>query len=163
MVAPFRSGEITFAMRATTVNDFVGHTTVARAEFHGDQLAAVTGFVEVSLVDMHTGIGLRDRHMRNAMRVDSFPVIRFDLAGVEPGTAHDDTIPAVFHGQMTIHGVTRPVRANGMVIMRSGVIDVLATFPLDMREYGIDPPQRFFGVVKVNPVTTIGVSLSFGN
>jgi hypothetical protein len=31
-----------------------------------------------------------------------------------------------------------------------------------MREYGIDPPSRFFGAIKVAPVTTVGVNLRFG-
>jgi polyisoprenoid-binding protein YceI len=160
--APLSSGEVTFAMRATKVNDFVGHAPVSRAEFHGDQVARVTGFAEVRLVDMATGIGLRDRHMRNAMRADSFPIIRFDLTGVQPGTQQGDSIPAVLDGRMTIHGVTRPIRVNGMIVIRGGQTELIASFPLDMREYGIDPPSRFFGAVKVAPVTTVGVSLRFG-
>ena len=160
---PLAAGEVTFAMRATKVNDFIGHAPVARAEFHGDQVASVTGFVEVRLVDMHTGIGLRDTHMRNAMRADSFPVIRFDLTGVQPGAPQGDSIPAVFEGRMTIHGVTRTVRVNGAVIVRGAQTEVMASFPLDMRDYGIAPPSRFFGAVKVNPVTTVGVNLRFGN
>lgn len=160
--APFAAGEVTFAMRATKVNDFVGHAAVARAEFQGTSVNGVTGFVEVRLTDMHTGIGLRDTHMRNAMRADSFPVIRFDLTGVQPGMPQGDSIPAVFEGRMTIHGVTRPVRIPGAVVVRGTQTEVMASFPLDMREYGIAPPSRFLGAVKVHPVTTVGVNLRFG-
>jgi polyisoprenoid-binding protein YceI len=160
--APFAAGEVTFAMRATKVNDFVGHAAVSRAEFHGDQLAHVTGVAEVRLTDMHTGIGLRDTHMRHAMNADSFPVIRFELTAVQPGAPQGDSIPVVLDGRMTIHGVTKPIRVNGMAVIRGAMTEVTASFPLDMREYGIDPPSRFFGAVKVAPVTTIGVSLRFG-
>ena len=159
--APLRSGEVTFAMRATKVNDFTGHASVARAEFHGADLAHVTGSAEVRVADMHTGIGLRDTHMRHAMQSDSFPTIRFELTKVEPGIAAGDSVPAVFEGRMTIHGVTHPIRANGYVVIRGEQSDVVLSFPIDMREYGIDPPSRFFGAVKVAPVTTIGVSLTF--
>ena len=155
------SGEVTFAMRATKVNDFVGHAVVARAEFQGDQVSHATGFAEVRVAEMHTGIGLRDTHLRRVMNADSFPVIRFDLAAVETGTARGDTIPAVFDGRMTIHGVTRPVRVNGWVLLKPGQVEIAASFPLDMRDYRIDPPQRFFGAVKVHPVTTVGVNLTF--
>lgn len=161
--APLSSGELTFAMRATKVNGFVGHVPVSRAEFHGDQLSRVTGFAEVRLVDMSTGIGLRDRHMRNAMRADSFPIIRFDLTRVEPGTPQGDSIPAVLHGRLTIHGVTHDVRVNSAVIVRGSQTEITGSFPVDMREYGIDPPSRFLGAVKVHPVTTVGVSLRFGS
>lgn len=148
-------------MRATKVNDFVGHAVITRAEFHGETLAHVTGFAEVRVADMHTGIGLRDTHMRHAMQADSFPTIRFEITGVEPGAAAGDSIPTVIAGRMTIHGVTHPIRANGYVVVRGNVTDVVVSFPIDMREYGIDPPTRFFGAIKVAPVTTIGVTLSF--
>ncbi len=160
--APLAAGEVTFAIRATKVNDFVGHAAVARSEFHGDQLAHVTGFAEVQLTEMHTGIGLRDTHMRRAMRADSFPVIRFELTGVQPGTAQGDSVPAVFDGRMTMHGVTRSVRVNGIVVIHGEETEIVASFPLDMRDYGIDPPSRFFGAIKVAPLTTVGVSLRFG-
>jgi polyisoprenoid-binding protein YceI len=159
---PLRHGEIAFALRATKVSDFVGHVTAVRAEFQGTDLADVHGAVELRVADMHTGIGLRDTHMRHAMREDSFPTIRFDLAGVDPGTSRGDTIQAVFRGSLTIHGVTKSVRVLGSVVLRPGAIDVTASFPLDMREYGIKPPKRFLGAIRVDPVTTITATLSFG-
>jgi len=161
--APLQSGAITFAMRATTVNDFVGRVDVARAEFHGTDLAAITGVVEVRLAEMRTGIGLRDTHMRNAMRADSFPVVRFELEGLDVGATHADTVTATFRGSLTIRGVTRAVRVPGWVLPRSPGAEVHASFPIDMREYGIAPPSRFLGAVRVDPMTTITVSLIFGN
>jgi polyisoprenoid-binding protein YceI len=149
-------------MRATKVNDFVGHVTVLRAEFEGTDLANVHGVVEVRVADMHTGIGLRDTHMRHALREESFPTIRFDLAGVDPGASRGDTIQAVFHGSLTIHGVTRSVRVPGSVVLRPGTVNVTASLPIDMREYGIEPPKRFFGAIRVDPVTTVTATLRFG-
>ena len=160
--APLRTGEVAFAMRATKVNDFVGHAPVAQAEFHGTDLANVTGVVVVHLVDMHTGIGLRDTHMRHAMHADSFPDIRFELVGVEAGTTQGDSTAATFRGNMTIHGLTKEIRVPGYIVLHGASADVTATFPLDMREYAIDPPTRFFGAIRVDPITTITVHLSFG-
>jgi len=161
--APLRSGTIAFAMRATTVNDFTGHVTVARAEVHGADLAGATGTVEVRVAEMQTGIGLRDRHLRNALHADSFPTIRFDLERLEPGETHGDTIAVTYQGHLSIHGVTRPVRAPGWVILRQPGAEAHAEFPLDMREYGITPPTRFFGAVKVDPSVGLTVQLVFGN
>jgi polyisoprenoid-binding protein YceI len=161
-VLPLRHGEIAFAMRATKVNDFVGHASVSRAEFQGTDLTNVHGVLELRVADMQTGIGLRDTHMRHAMREDSFPTIRFELQGVDPGTPHGDTIQVVFLGRLTIHGVTRTVRVPGSVVLRPGAIDVTASTPIDMREYGIGPPKRFFGAIRVDPVTTVTATLGFG-
>ena len=160
--APLTRAEITFAMRATTVNDFVGRVDSVQARFTGSDAAAATGTVEFRVRDMHTGIGLRDTHLRNAMRADSFPSVRFELVGFIPEGSRGDTTGGVFQGHLTIHGVTQTIRAPGWLLVRGGTTEVSATFPLNMREYGIDPPKRFLGAVRVDPVTTIGVHLTFG-
>jgi len=160
---PLRHAEITFAMKATKVSDFVGRVDTVQARFSGASLATVTGSVEFRLRDMHTGIGLRDTHMRNAMRADSFPVIHFALEGVEIGATSGDTTGVVFVGSLTIHGVTRAVRLPGTVVLPGNEVDITASFPLDMREYGIAPPSRFFGAVKVDPIAGIVVKLTFGS
>jgi polyisoprenoid-binding protein YceI len=159
---PLRHGEIAFAMRATKVNDFVGHVAALRAEYQGTDLTNLHGTIELRVADMHTGIGLRDTHMRNAMRADSFPTIRFELVGVDAAAPRGDTIPAVFQGHLTIHGITKTVRVPGSVVLRPGGVDVVASIAIDMREYGIDPPTRFFGAIRVDPVTIVTATLSFG-
>lgn len=161
-VAPLRSGQIAFAIRATKVNDFTGHVSAIHGEYSGTDLANVRGVLELRVADMHTGIGLRDTHMRNAMRADSFPTIRFELMGVDPGGARGDTISVVFQGHLTIHGVTHPVHVPGAVVLRQSGVDVTASIPIDMREYGIEPPTRFFGAIRVAPVTNVTANLSFG-
>lgn len=160
--APLKHAEITFAMRASKVNDFVGRVDSVQARFTGSDAANATGTVEFRVRDMHTGIGLRDTHMRNAMRADSFSTVRFELVGFVPEATRGDTATGVFQGHLTIHGVTQTIRAPGWVLARGGTSEISATFPLNMREYGIDPPSRFLGAVKVDPVTTIGVRLVFG-
>ena len=154
--APLRSADITFAMRATKVNDFVGRVdSGVQARFSGADLSNVTGSIEFRVRDMNTGIGLRNTHMRNAMRADSFPAIRFEVVGFIPGTTQGDTVHGMFQGPLTIHGVTHTIRATGWVLPRGTTTEVRATFPVDMREYGIEPPTRFLGAIRVDPVTSI--------
>lgn len=161
--AALRSGEVTFAMKATKVNDFTGRAGVASATFGGTDLSNVTGTAQVRVADMRTGIGLRDTHMRNAMQAAQFPTIDFRLVGVDPQPARGDTIPMTFQGPLTIHGVTHVVRVPGWAILRPGSAEIYASFPIDMREYGLDPPSRFLGAVRVDPVTQVTVNLRFGN
>jgi polyisoprenoid-binding protein YceI len=160
--APLQRAVITFAMKATKVNDFVGRVDTVRAQFSGTALHNVTGWVEFRVRDMRTGIGLRDSHMRNIMRVDSFPTIRFELVGLDLGAEAGDSVSTVFQGSLTIHGVTHTIRVPGAVVVRGGTATATTSFPLDMREYGIPPPSRFFGAVKVDPVAGIRVVLVFG-
>lgn len=161
--APLRTGEATFAMKATKVNDFTGRVVITTASFAGSDLLNVTGSVEVRVDSMRTGIGLRDSHLRGAMQAGRFPTITFQLVGVDPGQARGDTIPLTFQGPLTIHGVPQTIRVPGWVILRPSLTQVYASFPIDMREYGVDPPSRFLGAVKVDPVTQITIRLTFGS
>jgi polyisoprenoid-binding protein YceI len=159
-VAPLASGEVTFLVHAAIVGGISGRAQLAHAEFTGDQLGAVRGQAEVRAADMQTGNGARDRHMRLAMDADSFPTIRFDLVAVQPGPRAADSTSATFEGRLTLHGVTRPVLARGTVVLRPDGADVVATFPLDMRDYGIIPPLRAL-VLRVAPDVVVTVRLSF--
>ena len=161
--AALRTGEATFAMKATKVNDFTGRVVVTTASFAGSDLSNVTGAVEIRVDSMRTGIGLRDSHLRGAMQADRFPTITFQLVGVDPGQARGDTVPMTFQGPLTIHGVTQTIRVPGWVIVRPTGAQVYSSFPIDMREYGVDPPSRFLGAVKVDPVTQVTIRLTFGN
>ena len=159
---PFTGGEATFRVRATIVKDFTGTVAAARAQYTGTDLASVQGFVEFQVAEMRTGVGLRDRHTRAAMAADSFPLIRFDLSGVEPAQQGGNTVPAVFRGRLTIRGVTREVRAPGAVVLGHGGLEVTATFSIDMRDYGITPPVRMLGALRVAPDIEVKVHLVFG-
>ena len=159
---PLRTGEATFHIRATIVSDFTGQAAVSRAEYTGADLAHVRGFAEVRVADMRTGIATRDRHLRSAMNADSFPVLRFELTNVEPGASRGDTVSAVLVGRLTIHGVVREVRSAGSVILGDGGIDVRAGFALDMRDYGVKPPVRMLGALRVAPDVGVGIHLLFG-
>jgi polyisoprenoid-binding protein YceI len=161
--AGLREGEATFRISATIVNDFTGRAPVVRAGFQGSDLSEVRGFLEIRVADMRTGNNTRDRHMREAMHADSLPTIRFDLSHVEPGARSGDTVSVVFAGELTIHGVTRAVRVNGRVVLRPQGADVTTEpLPVDMRDYGITPPVRALGTLRVRPVTHVAARLSFG-
>ena len=158
--APLDSGQVTFLIHATIVGAIRGWARVAQASFTGDQLGAVRGSVVVRVADMQTGNGTRDRHLREAMRADSFPEIRFDLDAVEPDSAGADAAAATLEGRLTICGITRPVRARASVALTSAGTVVAATFPLDMRDYGIRPPVRAL-VLRVAPDVVVAVRLAF--
>lgn len=173
---PFKGGAIAFGVHVQVAPGFTGHVAVDSASFTGTSLADVRGLVVVRADSMHTGIGLRDHHMRDAMETAQYPEIRFELLGVAPagaagaaGTtaAHGDTTAVTYIGRMTIHGRTRDDTIPGTLVLRSGkgpgggaTVDAAARFSLDMRDYGIKPPTRFL-IIRVQPVVDIAVELRF--
>ncbi len=158
--ATFTAGSVSFAMHSTIVGAFNGRAPVARAEFVGGRLSEARGAADVQVADMRTGNATRDRHMRAAMDADSFPTIRFELDSIQAGPSAGDTVRVVLMGRLVLHGVTRPVRAAGAVVLAPGGVDVEAAFPVDMRDYGIRPPVRAL-VLRVAPDVAVAVHLSF--
>lgn len=158
--APLVRGEVRFLMHSSFVGRIAGTAPIARAEFTGDQLGTVHGSAEVAVAQMTTGNATRDRHMRETMDADSYPTIRLDLVGVRPGSVAPDSTAVTLEGRLSLHGVTRPVSARGSVVLRSDGADVTASFPLDMRDYGIKPPVRAL-VLRVAPDVVVTAQLSF--
>lgn len=158
---PLVQGDVTFLIHSSFVGRIEGRAPIARAEFSGDRLAAVRGEAVVRVAAMRTGNGTRDRHLRDAMAADSYPEIRFDLSGVEPGSADGDGTAVVLDGTLTLHGVTRSVRAGGFAVVGAHEVRVAATFSVDMRDYGIKPPVRAV-ILRVAPDVVVTVRLIFG-
>ncbi len=159
---PFRSGQVRFHAPVSGGPDVRGSAPLAAAAYSGSDLAAVQGWAELRVAEMRTGIGLRDRHLRDAMHADSFPVIRFDVLEVRPGTVRGDTIEITFRGRVTMHGQTRDLTAPGTAVLGPRTVSATAAFAVDLVDHGISPPTRFLGTVRVQRVIGIEVGVVFG-
>ncbi len=159
--APLTRGEVGFVIHSTFVGRIEGRAPVDQAEFSGTDLGAVTGMAVVRVARMETGNRTRDRHLRETMEADSYPVIRFDLVSVSAGARVADTASVTLEGRLTLHGVTRSVSAKGSAVLGPGGIEVEASFPVDMRDYGIRPPVRAL-VLRVAPDVIVTAHLLFG-
>ena len=115
---------------------------------------------EVPVASIDTGIELRNRHLRELVEVDRFPFARLELPRAAVGFPQaGQTISRTAQGQLTLHGVKRPVsveyRADGGARGRS---IVNASFTLDLRDHGMTPPA-YLGL-KVAPEVKIAAELS---
>jgi len=116
---------------------------------------------EVDLTSLDTGIEMRNEHLRGAAWLDTnkFPKAIFTLQRVavnqpsisdrSPALADGQTTTMVGIGEMEFHGVKRPVNAMLEVDriketeaskqrLPGELIHVRATFPLNLKEYGIN-------------------------
>jgi len=170
---PFRRGEIAVHVRVDRFPDFTARVAADSAAFTGDSLAAARGFAVARTAEIHTGLGLLDGRMRRTLDAEHFPTIRFELLRVEAGpagpggssaapAARPEIAPVTLFGRFTIRGVTRDITIPGTVLVAPDSLAVSATFPLDIRDYGIAPPTAFFGLVRAEPVVGISVRLEFG-
>jgi polyisoprenoid-binding protein YceI len=103
-----------------------------------DETSALVFRVPVAPID--TGIGLRNRHLREALEADRFPVatLHISRAGLKLPSEAAPLIDGLATGDLSLHGQTRAVSVHYLARRDSSVIHVKATLRLDMREFGIE-------------------------
>jgi hypothetical protein len=109
--------------------------------------------IAVNAVDC--GIDAMNRHLRETLQDEAFPAVEFRLATyVVDLTAR--TAIARLTGSMTIHGVTRPVETTAAVRADSlGAVHVVGKYVVRMTDFGVHPPRRFGGMLRVKDRVTV--------
>jgi len=121
-------------------------------------LAASEFYFEVDLASLDTGIGLRNRHMRNNyLETDEFPFTSFTgrVARLEedgPGSYR-----AVTRGTLAIHGVEREREIECTATFRDAGLRVRCAFQATLSDHDIRIPKLMF--MKIDEV--IEVELDF--
>lgn len=103
----------------------------------------------------HCGIAMMNRHLRHTLHADEHPLIRFRLRGYDlvPG---EDPPAATVEGTLYLAGVERPVQVEGRLEAdAAGMIRFRGSHPLRPSEFGIRPPRRFAGLLRVRDQVTV--------
>ena len=103
--------------------------------------------VMVPLASLRTGIGLRDRHLRDKyLHASRYPDIRLDVpwSAVRRPPA-GDTVAAEAVGLLHLHGRARPVPFTYVAHDEGGAIAVEGKLRLDLRDFGVEVPG-FLGI-----------------
>lgn len=157
--AGYRVGEV-FAGQSSS-HEAVARTSSVTGGFTLEQTA--TGYRATSLkftanlselqsVDQVAGrdVAQRDRIVSRSLSVSQFPDATFvaqavDIpAAITGGTAQTLSVP----GQLTIHGVTRPVTLTVEVKVSGSQGQAAGSTTFTMTDFGIDPPQVPITVVQ---------------
>jgi polyisoprenoid-binding protein YceI len=115
---------------------------------------------QVPLSGIDTGIGLRNKHLRNALDAAHFPqaelrVPRKSVVFPAPGKSAESDA----QGTLTIHGVSRPCSVHYRAERgSSGEYRVRGTTRVDMRDFGIETPS-YLGI-HVEPEVAVQVDFS---
>jgi hypothetical protein len=129
----------------------VGESAALRIVDDGQSIAVVA-----PLDALHTGIGLRDRHMKEKyLEVAKYPeaelrVDRKSLAFPNAGQLARDT-----RGELKLHGHSKPVPFHYVVTRAANGFDVSAKFQLNIKDYGIEVPS-YLGIT-VKPDVEVSV------
>jgi polyisoprenoid-binding protein YceI len=102
-------------------------------------------YFEVDLASLDTGIGLRNRHMRdNYLEVEDHPYAAFSggVAGVAPLSAGGFRVTAT--GGMSIHGVEREMQIPCDVTLRGERYRARCSFQVLLTDFDIEIPRVMF-------------------
>lgn len=134
------------------LDTFEGQTRAMHGQIQVDfeRLQATRGHVQFPVSSLRTGIELRDEHLRGESWLDAkkHPHIRFEITKVEGASAlaPGQTVEVQVHGRITIHGVTRPVKAKVKVTRSAAQGDaperlrIRGQFKIKLTDFGISVP-----------------------
>lgn len=101
--------------------------------------------------------------MYDAMKPDSFPVIRYSLshAGMMADSEGVDSVSTISSiGDLTIAGVTKSIKMNIKIRALSPTrFRVTGSKLLRMHTFGITPPTALFGLIKADDKLTVNFDL----
>jgi len=135
------------------LESFSGTTRQARGEIVLDPEGlgdSLTVHLEVDLASLETGIGLRDRHMRdNHLETARFPLAVFRGARIIGERPTDlppgEGVTIEIEGVLSLHGVERNMRAPVSVVREvlpdQERLGIECRFTVKLSDYGIARPQ----------------------
>lgn len=145
------SGDVRVSCPLTVGGSFEARTTAVEGTLSPSSTRPTrfTGEVSVDLRTLDTGINLRNDHLRGEYlevdKGDGFEkavVSEIDLGDIDWGSFHGKT---GFTGMFRLHGTRAPIAGEAKIERRDGAIQVEATFPVSLTDYGIAEP-RYLGV-----------------
>jgi polyisoprenoid-binding protein YceI len=131
----------------------------------GLQASAITFSAQLSSlqsVDQVAGynVSQRDRIVSQSLSVFQYPDATFqssqviDLpASIVSGATESMTVP----GQLTVHGVTKPVQVSVQLRLDGGRADAAGSTSFKMTDFGVEPPR--VPITSVDPGVTVGFQL----
>lgn len=124
--------------------DKIGGTVV----FDDQSGELLKGEVQVDLASIDSGNGVRDARMRSELlQTDQFPMATYTIERIEGFPKFSEwklwglKQTGHLYGQLTIHGVTRPVTLDATAVYLGNELRVTAKGQVKMSDYKVTPPS----------------------
>ena len=103
-------------------------------------------------------------HFNGATWMDSekFPTATFkgnitNLATVD--FKKDGTYSAEVAGDLTIHGITKPIKTTGKITVAGNAVSTIAAFSIKLEDYGVNGPAIGTGKVSKEPTISVAADM----
>ena len=130
------------------IEDFEGVTSEIDGYifWEGDNLLEKSElYFEINLNALDTGIGLRNRHMReNYLEAKLFPTTWFKGSCVKVTADGENRWKVLVQGTMFIHGKERMKSIEGVITREGSRLRITSQFGVKLSDYGITIPSIMF-------------------
>ncbi len=101
--------------------------------------------LEVRLESLDTGIGLRNRHMReDYLETDKFPYAIYTARLTEVKRLSDTLLTATAEGKIRIHGEEKPLQVTASLVPEANGYRVRCNFEVNLKDFKIKIPKFMF-------------------
>jgi len=108
-------------------------------------------YFEVDLNSLDTGIGLRNRHMRdNYLETDKYPLTHFKGQLTTAAQSPDNTYTVSAQGVMFIHGIEKEIMVGATLSPVDDGFRIQSEFIAALTDYNIEVPQLMFFKIDEN-------------
>lgn len=99
-------------------------------------------YFEVDLNSIETGIGKRDRDMReDVLETDKWPKTSFRGTIVEVKNVGENNFNVISEGKMFIHGHTKDIKVSANITIKDDIMSVTSDFSVFLKDYEIEAPS----------------------
>jgi len=122
--------------------------------------SASGGSVRIDVAALDCSNDTMNEHLRNALQAKAHPQIGFELRSYQLAAAQGGKATLAIDGALTMGGTTKPIHVAATATqLLGGKIGVTGECALNMKDYGLKPPELFFGAMKVDPKVVVGFEL----
>ncbi|MDZ7714895.1 MAG: YceI family protein [Balneolaceae bacterium] len=105
--------------------------------------STVDFYIDLNTLD--TGIGKRDRDMRQTLEVEEYPFAEFyGKLSSRFNYSEQDTQSVTATGKFTLHGISKQIEVNGKLYPNEKGLYLEASWILNLSDYNIKPPGILF-------------------
>ncbi len=99
-------------------------------------------YFEVDLASLDTGIGLRNRHMRDEyLETDKYPFASYGGTLTSAVQNADGSISIKSRGTFKLHGVEKKIELDGLLVKTEQGYKASSQFSVKLEDYKIERPQ----------------------
>ena len=111
----------------------------------GDFIKKSQLYFEVDLNSLDTGIGLRNRHMReNYLHTDKYPTTYYKGEIIKSEKVTDIESKIVSEGTIFIHGVEQPLSVEATLIQNGKQFNIQCRYNVKLSDFNIEIPSIMF-------------------